>query len=119
MEWGVRGSELEAAIEELRLIRELDPPANARGRRKDSGLYLRRRGDDFIVSKTATRLGPIAGRRQASLAARALSSCTPDELDRLLEGGPLPRLRTRLARPREGLRPQEAAPLPERSQALQ
>ncbi|HKA26014.1 MAG TPA: exonuclease domain-containing protein [Gaiellaceae bacterium] len=119
IECRVLGSELEAAIEELRLIRELDPPANARGRRKDSGLYLKRRGDDFIVSKTATRLGPIAGRRQASLAARVLSSCTPDELDRLLDGGPLPRLRTRLGRLAEDLRYEEAARLRDRIEALE
>src|SRR5919198_1202356 len=94
IEWRVLGSELEAALEELRLIRELDPPANARGRRKQHGLYLRRRGDDFIVSKTATPLGPITSRRRASLAARALASSSAEELDRFLEGGPLPRLRT-------------------------
>ena len=31
IEWRVLGSELEAALDELRLIRELRPPANARG----------------------------------------------------------------------------------------
>jgi DNA polymerase-3 subunit epsilon len=119
IEWRVLGSELEAALEELRLIRELDPPANSRGRRKESGLYLKRRGDDFIVTKTATRLGPLARRRQASLAARVLSSCTPDELDRLLEGGPLPRLRTRLGHLAADLRYEEAARLRDRIEALE
>src|SRR5437588_57069 len=33
IEWRVLGSELEASLEELRLIRELRPPANARGSR--------------------------------------------------------------------------------------
>ena len=32
VEWRVLGSEVEAALEELRLIRELRPPANARSR---------------------------------------------------------------------------------------
>ena len=53
IEWRVLGSELEAALEELRLIRELEPPANSRSRRKEQGVYLRRRGDEFVVSKTA------------------------------------------------------------------
>ena len=93
IEWRVLGSELEAALEELRLIRELQPPANSRSRRKEHGVYLKRRGEELVVTKTATRLGPIPSRRRASLAARALSLGTPEELDRLLEGGPLPRLR--------------------------
>ena len=37
IEWRVLGSELEAAIEELRLIRELQPPANSRSRQQDHG----------------------------------------------------------------------------------
>ncbi|MGZ4412510.1 MAG: exonuclease domain-containing protein, partial [Gaiellaceae bacterium] len=41
VEWRVLGSELEAALEELRLIRTLQPPANSRSRRQDHGLYLR------------------------------------------------------------------------------
>jgi DNA polymerase III epsilon subunit family exonuclease len=119
IEWRVLGSELEAAFEELRLIRELQPPANSRSRRKEHGVYLKRRGEDFIVSKTAARLGPIAGRRQASLAARALASSTSEELDRLLEGGPLPRLRTRLSHLAESLRYEEAARLRDRIEALE
>jgi DNA polymerase-3 subunit epsilon len=119
IEWRVLGSELEAALEEVRLIRELQPPANSRGRRKEHGLYLRRRGDDFVVSKKPSPLGPIASRRRASLAARALASCTPDELDRLLEDGPLPRLRKRLADLAEGLRYEEAARLRDRIEALE
>ena len=46
IEWRVLGSELEAALEELRLIRELEPPANSRSRRKEFGWYLKRRGDE-------------------------------------------------------------------------
>src|SRR3954463_14285324 len=104
IEWRVLGSELEAALEELRLIRELAPPANSRGRTKERGFYLRPRGEEFVVTKAATELGPIGTRRRASLAARALSSCMEAEVDRLLEGGPLPRLRARLARLSDELR---------------
>src|SRR5207249_10515355 len=35
IEWRVMGSELEASLEELRLLRELRPPANARNTRAD------------------------------------------------------------------------------------
>ena len=119
IEWRVLGSELEAALEELRLIRELQPPANSRSRRKEHGVYLKRRGEEFVVTKTATRLGPIPSRRRASLAARALSLSTPEELDRLLEGGPLPRLRARLSHLSESLRYEEAARLRDRIEALE
>ena len=119
IEWQVLGSELEAALEELRLIRELQPPANSRSRRPDHGLYLRHRGDEFVVTKTATELGPIGSRRQAALAARALTSATPEELEQLLAGGPLPRLRQRLTDLAESLRYEEAARLRDRIDALE
>jgi DNA polymerase III epsilon subunit family exonuclease len=119
IEWRVMGSELEAALEELRLIRELGPPANSRSRRKELAFYLRPRGDDFVVSKRPSPLGPIASRRRALLAARALASSTADELDRLLEGGPLPRLRARLSNLAECLRYEEAARLRDRIEALE
>jgi DNA polymerase-3 subunit epsilon len=119
IEWRVLGSELEAALEELRLIRELQPPANSRSRRKEHGVYLRRRGEDFVVTRTPTPLGPIGSRRSASLAARALASCTTDELTRLLDGGPLPRLRARLSHLAESLRYEEAARLRDRIEALE
>ena len=119
IEWRVLGSELEAALEELRLIRELQPPANSRSRRKEHGVYLKRRGDDFVVTRTATELGPIGSRRRASLAARALATSTDEELQHLLEGGPLPRLRARLADLAESLRYEEAARLRDRIEALE
>jgi DNA polymerase-3 subunit epsilon len=119
IEWRALGSELEAALEELRLIRELQPPANSRGRRREHGVYLRRRGEDFVASKKPGPLGPIAGRRQASLAARALASCTDAELETLLQGGPLPRLRARLSHLSESLRYEEAARLRDRIEALE
>ena len=96
IEWRVLGSELEAALEELRLIRQLQPPANSRSRHLNRSVYLRRRGNEFVVTKTPTELGPIGSRRQAALAARALEGATPEEVDQLLKEGPLPRLRQRL-----------------------
>jgi DNA polymerase III epsilon subunit family exonuclease len=119
IEWRVLGSELEAALEELALIRDLQPPANSRSRRTAHALYLKRRGEDFVVTKTATKLGPLTSRRKASLAARALASSTSDELDSFLEGGPLPRLRERLAHLAENLRYEEAARLRDRIEALE
>jgi DNA polymerase-3 subunit epsilon len=119
IEWRVLGSELEAALEELRLIRELQPPANSRSRRKERGVYLRQRGDDFVVSVKPSPLGPIGSRRQASLAARALASCTDEELEDLLRDGPLPRLRKRLAHLAESLRYEEAGRLRDRIEALE
>ncbi|HZO61569.1 MAG TPA: exonuclease domain-containing protein [Gaiellaceae bacterium] len=119
IEWRVLGSELEAALEELRLIRELQPPANSRSRRQDGGVYLRRRGDGFVVTKTPTALGPIGSRRQAALAARALAGATPEEVAQLPDEGPLPRLRQRLADLTESLRYEEAARLRDRIQALE
>jgi DNA polymerase III epsilon subunit family exonuclease len=119
IEWRVLGSELEAAVEELRLIRELQPPANSRSRRRDHGVYLRRRGDEVVVSKQPSKLGPIGSKRAASLAARALAWSSPEELDGLLEGAPLPRLRERLARLADELRYEEAARLRDRLEALE
>jgi DNA polymerase-3 subunit epsilon len=119
IEWRVLGSELEAALEELRLIRELQPPANSRSRQQDRGVYLRRRGDELVVTKTPTELGPIGSRRQAALAARALAGATPEELEQLIAGGPLPRLRQRLADLTESLRYEEAARLRDRVKALE
>jgi DNA polymerase III subunit epsilon len=119
IEWRVLGSELEAALEELRLIRELAPPANSRGRRTEQGVYLRRRGDEIVVSKKPGPLGPLGSRRQASLAARALASCTDQELGALLQDGPLPRLRARLAHLAETQRYEQAARLRDRIEALE
>jgi DNA polymerase III epsilon subunit family exonuclease len=119
VEWRVLGSELEAALEELRLIRELQPPANSRSRRKEHGVYLKQRGDDFVVTKTPTPLGPIGSRRKASLAARALAAATPEEVEALLQDGPLPRLRKRLSQLAEELRYEEAARLRDRIEALE
>jgi DNA polymerase-3 subunit epsilon len=119
VEWRVLGSEVQAALEELRLIRELQPPANSRSRRKEHGVYLTRRGEDFVVSRKPGGLGPVGSRRRAALAARALAAATPEELDSLPNGGPLPRLRERLADLAESLRYEEAARLRDRIEALE
>jgi DNA polymerase-3 subunit epsilon len=119
VEWTVLGSELEAALEELRLIRELRPPANARGKRSGRAFYLRRRGDAFVVSNQPGPLGPIASRRRADRAARALAGASDHELATLLSGGPLPRLRRRLRDLSECLRYEDAARLRDRIGALE
>jgi DNA polymerase III epsilon subunit family exonuclease len=119
IEWRVLGSELEAAWEELRLIRELRPPANARRSRPDRYVYLKRRGGGVVVTASPTVWGPIRSRRQAELAARALRTATAQELDRLVAGGPLPRLRARLAELASCLQYEEAARLRDRIRALE
>jgi DNA polymerase III subunit epsilon len=119
VEWRVLGSELEAALEELRLIRELGPPANARRARPDRYVYLRRRGERFVVSREPGPLGPIRSKRRAELATRALHDATPAELDALLAGGPLPRLRGRLRDLSDALRYEDAARLRDRIRALE
>jgi DNA polymerase III epsilon subunit family exonuclease len=120
IEWRVLGSELEAGLEELRLIRELRPPANARQFRADRYVYLRRRGDGIVVSSSPTELGPIRSRRRAELAARALAGATDGELDGLLgPSGPLPRLRAKLRDLSDCLRYEDAARLRDRIAALE
>jgi DNA polymerase-3 subunit epsilon len=119
VDWQVLGSELEAALEELRLIRELRPPANARGKRGSRAFYLRRRGDGMVVSEQPGLLGPIRSRRRAELAARALDGATEQELAALAAGGPLPRLRLRLRDLSDCLRYEDAARLRDRIAALE
>ncbi len=119
IEWRVLGSELEAALEELRLIRELRPPANARGARSDRYVYLERRGDAMRVVSEPTLWGPIRSRRRAELAARALTGATESELACLTNGGPLPRLRRKLAVLADALRYEDAARLRDRIAALE
>ena len=113
IEWRVLGSELEASLEELRLIRELRPPANARVARPDRYVWLKKRGDGVVASSQPTALGPLRSRRQAQLAARALQ---PDELER--PAAALPRLRRRLAVLAAARRYEDAARLRDRIDAL-
>ena len=114
VEWRPLGSELEAALEELRLLRELRPPANARGLRPDRYVYLRRRGTGFVVSETPGPLGPIKSRRLARRAARALDGHDGDD-----PAAALPPLRARLRRLAADLRFEDAARLRDRLSALE
>ena len=114
IEWRETGSELEAGLEELRLIRELRPPANARSVRPDRYVYLRRRGDSVVCSADPGPYGPIKSRRRAQLAARALQGTgweTPAEA--------LPKLREKLKRLARDLRFEDAARVRDRIEALE
>ncbi|HEX2110815.1 MAG TPA: exonuclease domain-containing protein [Gaiellaceae bacterium] len=119
IEWHVLGSELEAALEELRLLRQLRPPANARSTRPDRHVYLELRGDRVAVTSTPTPLGPIRSRRRAELAARALAGASPDALAGLVRGAPLTRLRARLGVLADAQRYEDAARLRDRIDALE
>lgn len=114
VEWRELGSELEAALEELRLIRELRPPANARAGRPDRCVYLTRRGATWKVVHEAGPLGPITSKRRAQLAARAL-----DDFEGESPVAALPGLRTRLRRLARDLRFEDAARLRDRITALE
>ncbi len=114
IEWQVMGSELEAALEELRLIRELRPPANARVSRPERFVWLRQRGDSVVASTRPSPVGPLRSRRTAQLAARAL---TPDELAR--PDAALPRLRRRLRELSDARRFEDAGRLRDRIAALE
>jgi len=117
IEWRVLGSELEAALEELRLLRELRPPGNARTVRPDRYVYLRRRGDKLVCSQTPTVLGPLRSRSRARLACRALDGASEDELERPALA--LPRLRARLRDLADCRRYEDAARLRDRIAALE
>jgi hypothetical protein len=114
VEWRVLGSELEASLEELRLIRELRPPANVRSARPDRYVYLRRRGDSVVCSSQPSELGPIKSRRRAQLAARALQGVEWETLD-----DAVPKVRAKLKRLAHALRFEDAARLRDRLQALE
>ncbi|HEU5278212.1 MAG TPA: exonuclease domain-containing protein [Gaiellaceae bacterium] len=117
IEWRVTGSELEAALEELRLLRELRPVANARSARPDRYVYLRRRGDTLVCTQTPTPLGPLRSRARARLACRALDGACEEELSRPELA--LPRLRARLRDLADCRRYEDAARLRDRIEALQ
>jgi len=117
IEWRVTGSELEAALEELRLIRELRPPANARSVRPERYVYLRRRGSALVCTQTPTELGPLRSRTRARLACRALDGASDEELAD--PGLALPRLRARLRDLSDCRRYEDAARLRDRIEALE
>jgi DNA polymerase III epsilon subunit family exonuclease len=114
VEWRELGSELEAALEELRLLRELRPPANARSTRPDRYAYLRRRGASWSAVGEPTQHGPVRSRRLAQRAARALAGHENDDPARALAG-----LRGRLRRCARELRFEDAARLRDRIAALE
>ena len=119
IEWRVLGSELAAALEEVRLIRELRPPANARKPQPERYVYLRRRGEEVVVSRLPSAYGPLRRRAHAERAARALGSCSQEEFDDLLAGAPLVRLYERLADLADCLRYEDAARLRDRIASLE
>jgi len=118
IEWRILGSELEAALEELRLIRELRPPGNARVSRPERHVWLRARGEHVVATQKVPcdnlSQGPLRSRRQAQLAARALK---PEDLLRPADA--LPRLQQRLDSLAEARRFEDAARLRDRIAALQ
>jgi DNA polymerase III subunit epsilon len=114
VEWRETGSELQAALEELRLLRTLRPPANARSTRPDRHLYLRRRGDRWAATSDPTPFGPLTGRALARRAARALDGHGSDE-----PAAALPTLRGRLRRLAAEQRFEDAARLRDRVAALE
>ena len=114
VEWRELGSELEAALEELRLLRELRPPANARSTRPDRHVYLRRRGAGWVCGSEPTPHGPLKSRTVARRAARALCGFDGDDL-----AAALPPLRERLQRLARDLRFEDAARLRDRIAALE
>ena len=118
IEWRVLGSELEAALEELRLIRELRPPGNARVSRPERLVWLKARGNDVVATQKAPcdnlSQGPLRSRRKAQIAARALK---PEDLPRPADA--LPRLRRRLGTLADARRYEDAARLRDRIAALQ
>ena len=125
IEWRVTGSELEAALEELRLIRDIRPPGNARLSRPERQVWLRQRGDSVVATTSQVQagrvqasnrllLGPLRSRRTAQLAARVLS---PDELAR--PEAALPRLRRRLRELADARRFEDAGRLRDRVAALE
>ncbi len=114
VEWRRCGSELEAALDELRLLRELRPPANARNTRPDLHVYLRRRGARWVCGTEPGPVGPIAGRGIARRAAQALDGFEGDDPCEAL-----PALRARLRRLATDLRFEDAARLRDRIAALE
>jgi len=113
VEWRVLGSELEAGLEELRLLRELRPPANARSTRPDRYVYLRRRGVGWCATETPGLHGPLRSGRLARAAARALDGWDGEP------AAALPALRAKLRRLSADLRFEDAGRLRDRIAALE
>lgn len=114
VEWLELGSELEAALEELRLIRELRPPANVRVGRPDRYVYLARRRERWAVVTEPGPLGPLKSRNRARLAVRALDGFEGDD-----PAAAIPALRAKLRRLARDLRFEDAARVRDRLGALE
>lgn len=114
VEWRVVGSELEAALDELRLIRDLRPPANARATRPDRVVYLEHLGEKWKVVSTPGPLGPIGSKRRAQLAVRALDGFEGED-----PADALPPLQAKLRRLASDLRFEDAARVRDRLAALE
>ena len=114
VEWRRLGSELEASLEELRLIRELRPPANARASRPERAVYLQRRGERWVTVTKPGPIGPLASRHRGRAAARALEGFEEDDPARAL-----PALRAKLRRLARDLRFEDAARVRDRLAALE
>ena len=114
VEWRQLGSELEAELEELRLIRELRPPANARVGRPERYAYLAWRGERWAVVSEPGRFGPIRSKNRARLVARALDGFEGD-----VPADALPTLRAKLRRLAGDLRFEDAARVRDRLKALE
>ena len=113
VEWREQGSELEAALEELRLLRELRPPANARGK-GGREIWLRRKDSRWSVVTEPTAHGPLGGKTTARRAARALDGHASDDIE-----AALPRLRERLELLAHQQRFEDAARLRDRIAGLE
>jgi excinuclease UvrABC nuclease subunit len=114
VEWRRVGSELEAALDELRLIRELRPPANARAARPERCVYLQQRGDRWATVTTPGPLGPITSRNRARAAARALEGFEGED-----PAAAVPALRAKLRRLARDLRFEDAVRVRDRLAALE
>jgi DNA polymerase-3 subunit epsilon len=114
VEWRELGSELEAALEEVRLIRELRPPANARVARPERYAYLARRRERWTVVAEPGPFGPVRSKHRARLAVRALDDCDGEH-----PRDALPALRAKLRRLARDLRFEDAARVRDRLAALE
>ncbi|MFN0154226.1 MAG: exonuclease domain-containing protein [Gaiella sp.] len=114
VEWRVAGSELEAALWEVRMLRDLRPVANVRAVRPDHGVYLSRTGSVWKVVQEPTACGPLRSRSLARRAARALDGHDSDDLS-----AALPTLEARMRRHAREQRFEEAGRLRDRMQALE
>jgi DNA polymerase-3 subunit epsilon len=114
VEWRELGSELEAALAELRLLRELRPPANARRPRPERYRYLARRAERWAVVKEPGPLGPLTTDSRARLAARALDGFEGTDPAAAVAAG-----HARLRRLAKDLRFEDAARCRDRLEALE